>query len=283
VTDTEDHDPALDRTVGAPAAEPEPEPPAAESELEAEPSEAEAELEAEPSEAEAEGDAEPPEAEGARRLQGLTAALANLDDDSIARGVATMREQSRQEVAQQLNVSKATMRLGSALAPLLRRKVLTASSTRQLSVAFALVEDTNDSTIAALGDTHEDPSRDDLLEALPGVIDRHGLPLVTLMLAAYASSDARCQAVMGDILDTDERFVLPEPPEEVGSDEVETPAITIFHRSADDPEQVEKRAQRKAAKAAKREAQAHSKDAAAAAQAARREAQHRAKHQRTAK
>jgi hypothetical protein len=257
VSDEEQHDPDPP-DAGASVTEPEPEP------------------EAVP--------AEPPDgAEGARRLQGLTAALAILDDDSIARGVATMREQSRLEVAQQLNLSKATMRLGSTLPPLLRRKVLTAPSARQLSVAFALVEETNDTTIAALGDAHDDPSREDLLAALPGVIDRHGMPLVTLLLAAYAASDARCQAVMGQILDTDERFALPDPPEVEPSDDAEAPAITIYHRSADDPEQVEKRAQRKAAKAAKREAEAQSKDATAAAHAARREAQHRAKQQRTAK
>jgi hypothetical protein len=273
VSDEDEHEPPVDPpgdgVADASETGPDPQPEAAGLEPEGAPTEpVEEELE---------------EEEGARRLQGLAAALALLDDDSIARGVATMREQSRLEVAQQLNVSKATMRLGSALAPLLRRKVLTAPSPRQLSVAFALVEETNDTTIAALGDAHDDPSREDLLDALPGVIEQHGLPLVTLMLAAYAASDARCQAVMGEILDSDARFLLPDPPELEATDDAEAPAITIYHRSADDPEQVEKRAQRKAAKAAKREAEAQSKDAAAAAHAARREAQHRAKQQRTAK
>jgi hypothetical protein len=224
---------------------------------------------------------ETPEEEGARRLKTLTAALANLDDDSIARGVATMREQSRLEVAQQLNLSKATIRLGDALVPLLRRKVLTVSSQRQLSVAFALVEETNDATIAALGDNSEDPSRDDLLAALPGVIEEHGLPLVTLMLAAYASSDARCQAVMGSIVDTDDRFALPDPHELPRADDGAAPVVTTFTRNADDPAQLEKRAQRKAAKAAKREAEAQRRDAEAAAQSSRRRAQHQAKQHRS--
>jgi hypothetical protein len=243
--------------------------------------------EAEPTEAEAEAEStridETPEQEGARRLKTLTAALANLDDDSIARGVATMREQSRLEVAQQLKLSKATIRLGDALVPLLRRKVLTVSSQRQLSVAFALVEETNDATIAALGDNSEDPSREELLAALPGVIEAQGLPLVTLMLAAYAASDARCQRVMGSILDTDDRFALPDPPELPPENDVAPPLIRTFTRNADDPVQLEKRAQRKAAKAAKREAEAQRRDAEAAAQSARRKAQHEAKQHRSSK
>jgi hypothetical protein len=252
-------------------------------ETEAEPESTSADVQADEAELEQDAPAAPtetPEEEGARRLMTLAAALANLDDDSIARGVATMREQSRIEVAQQLNLSKATIRLGSALVPLFRRKVLSVGSQRQLSIAFALVEETNDATIAALGDNHEDPSRDDLLAILPQVIDEHGLPLVTLMLAAYASSDARCQAVMGEIIDTDERFVLPDPPPVEGLTG-EPAGITIQHRDTKDPEQVEKRTQRKAAKAAKREAEQQRRAADAAAHAARREAQHRAKQQRT--
>ena len=64
-----------------------------------------------------------------------------------------MREQSRLEVAEQLNLSKATMHLGDALAPLLRRKILAAPSPRQLAIAFALTEECNEEPIAALGRT----------------------------------------------------------------------------------------------------------------------------------
>ncbi len=188
---------------------------------------------AEPEAPEPEPEAEAPEPEsaedqGERRLRDLAAALAELDDVSISRGVATMREESRSEVAQALQMSKASMHLGEALAPLLRRKVLTVPPPRQLSVAFALAEEVNDEAIALLGDNSEDPSRAELDAAMPPLIESQGLPIVRLMVAAYAASDARCQAVMGELLDDDERFVLPDPPapEDLQPDEVAT--ITTF-------------------------------------------------------
>jgi hypothetical protein len=228
---------------------------------------------------------EQPDEDGAQRepseaqLRRLTAALANLDDASLRRGFATMREQSRLEVAQQLNLSKATLHLGDALAPLARRKILAANSGRQLAVAFALVEETNERTIAALGDRSEDPSREDMLEVLPAIIEAQGLPLVTLLLASYAASDAQCQAVCDGLLDDDERFALGDPPE-IDDDDTAAVGIVTLTRDADDPSQVAKRAQRKQAKAAKRAAEAARRDARAHAQTARKTAQHRAKQQR---
>ena len=65
-------------------------------------------------------------AEAEAHLGRLAAALANLDDDSLRRGLASMREQTRLEVAQHLNLSRATMHLGDALVPLVRRKIATA-------------------------------------------------------------------------------------------------------------------------------------------------------------
>ncbi|MGH8976591.1 MAG: hypothetical protein ACRDV7_00845 [Acidimicrobiia bacterium] len=206
----------------------------------------------------------------------LRAALANLDDASLRRGLATMREQSRLEVAEHLHLSKATMHLGDSLAPLARRKILTASRGRQLAVAFALAEQTNEATIAALGNSSDDPTRDDMVEALPGVIDQQGLPLVTLLLASYAASDAKSQAVCEALLEDDERFALPDPPE-IDDEAEATTAIVTFTRDVDNPAQVEKRAQRKEAKAAKRAADTARREAEATAQAARKRAQHRAK------
>ncbi len=194
-----------------------------------------------------------------------------------------MREQSRIEVAERLQLSKATIRLGDALVPLLRRKVLAATPSRQLSVAFALVEEVNDEAIAALGENSEDPSRADMDAVLPGLIESQGMPTVALMVAAYACSDAQCQGVMGEILDTDARFVLPDPPPPEVIDEVEVVGVTTITRIGDDPAQAEKREQRKAAKAAKREAELRKQEAATAAQAARREAQHRANQHRSPK
>src|SRR3954453_1787690 len=113
----------------------------------------------------------------------MTDALAALDDAALRHALGGISEKSRGEVAGQLNLPRATMHLGDALVPLVRRKLRGASPERQLQVVFALVERVNDSTVAALGDRSEDPSRDDMLEVLPPILEQHGAPLVTALLA----------------------------------------------------------------------------------------------------
>jgi hypothetical protein len=205
----------------------------------------------------------------------LAAALAALDDDALRQAVGAMSEQSRTELAGTLQMPRATMHLGNALPPLLRRKLHAAPLQRQLTAAFALCEAVNDETVHALGERHDDPTRDDMLEVLPTIVEHHGTALVTLMLAAYAASDAQCQAVMADLLDTDERFVIGEAIADSSTD-----GITVTHTAPttqDDKEREARRDERKAAKTARREAQKHERAAQQAAHAARREAQRRAK------
>lgn len=141
----------------------------------------------------------------------LARALAALDDESLRRAVRAMREESRLEVATQLQLPRAAMHLGDALAPLLRRKLRAAPAERRLTVAFALCEQVNEDTIAALGTRHDEPTRADMEEVLPGVLERHGAPLVALMLASYAATDARCRPVFADLLRSDARVAVGDP------------------------------------------------------------------------
>jgi hypothetical protein len=211
-----------------------------------------------------------------RHLERLLGSLLALDDETLRLALATMSETNRAEVGTALQLPKAAMHLGDALVPLVRRKARASSPQRQLSVAFAVSDLVNDTTIAALGDRSDDPSRDDMLEVLPGVIERHGVPLVNVMLAAYAASEAPCAAVFAELLDTDERFVIAPPPP--ADDEAAGPVTAAPVR--DDAAHAEKRAQRKAGKAARREAEARKRAAAATAQAKRKEAQREAKRGR---
>ncbi|MGQ0826504.1 MAG: hypothetical protein ACT4OX_15985 [Actinomycetota bacterium] len=223
-------------------------------------------------------DIDPEEAE--RVLTRLTTALAVLDDDSLRDGLASMRETSRLDVAQQLGLSRASMHLGEALVPLFRRKMVHAPPVRQLAVAFALTEACNDDTVTALDDRHADPSRDDMIEVLPGIIERHGAPMVTLMLAAYGASSAQCQKVFSELVDSDERFALPKDPPALPEAEDEPVGIATLPPKHDHPEQKEKREQRREAKTAKRVAEQARKDALVAAEQARRSALHQAKKRR---
>jgi hypothetical protein len=221
-----------------------------------------------------------PDEDAARHLARLAGALGALDDDDWRTGIAGMSEGSRAEMASHLNLPKAALHLGETLVPLVRRKALAAHPARQLSVAFSVTERVNGATIKALGARHEDPSHEDMLEVLPGLLGGHSPRLVTLMLASYAASDAPCQAVFAGLLDTDERFAVPPPPDLSELDEAGAaiPRLTTTPTAArDGGEQAAKREQRKAAKEAKRAAEAARRAAREAAEAKRKEARRAAK------
>jgi hypothetical protein len=213
-------------------------------------------------------------------IKRLDIALTTLDDESLRRGLSGITEKQRQELATQLNLPRATIHLGDALAPLVRRKLHALSVDRKHSVATALTNRTNESTVAALGDRSEEPSRADLEEVLPAVIEEHGIELVRLMMASYAVSDAPVRPVMRELLETDERFALPDAPEAGGdaaADELPSFGLVARSAKADDPERAEVLEKRKANKAERREAAARERKARQAAQASRREALHAAK------
>jgi hypothetical protein len=184
-----------------------------------------------------------------------------------------MSEKSRLEVAAQLQLPRATMRLGDALIPLVRRKLQTAAPDHQLQVLFALAQHVNDQTIEALGPRSEEPTREDLIEVLPDVIEEHGITLVTLMLVGYAASDALARPVMRELLETDDRFEVGEPiPVEA------KPELGALPAPALDKKELEaKREQRRVAKEAKRAAEVRAREARIAAQEKRRQSVHQAK------
>ncbi len=209
-----------------------------------------------------------------RQLERLGAAIAALDDEALRNAVRELPEPSRVELASTLQLPSATMHLGTALAPLLRRKLRGAAPHRQLTASFALTERVNDDMVRALGARHDDPSRDDVLGVLPDVLERHGAPIVTVLVAAYAASGAVCQAVMADLLETDERLAIGPP---VADGEAAPVVRASAAGAATDAARDARREERKAAKAARRDAQRHQRDAQQAAHAARRNAQRNAK------
>jgi hypothetical protein len=220
-------------------------------------------------------DEEAEEAQAEADVERMAAAIAALDDDALTEGLDGMTEKSRIELAGQLNLPRATMHLGNdALVPLVRRKLRSATPDRKLQAAFAIAERANDTTIAALGDRSADPTKDDLLEVLPGVLEKHNAALVTMLLAGYAASDAPVRPVTRELLDEDERFVIGEPVA------VEAPPSAGEFGPANklsDKELKAKRKQRRAAKDAKRAAAARDKEARTGAEAKRRAAVHDAK------
>jgi hypothetical protein len=214
-------------------------------------------------------------------LKRLDIALVTLGDEPLRQGLAGINEKQRQELATALNLPRATVHLGDGLAPLVRRKLRGLTVDRQHSIASALTQRANDTTVELLGDRSEDPSRADLDEVLPAVIDEYGIELVRLMLASYAISDAPVRAVMRELLESDERFALPDEAPEETATTTDLPSFGLVPRGAKkadaDPERAEIRERRKAAKAERREAALRERAARANAQASRREALHAAK------
>ena len=215
-------------------------------------------------------------------LKRLDIALATLDDESLRRGLSGVTEKQRQELAVSLNLPRATMHLGDALAPLVRRKLRGLTIDRQHAVSTALTQRTNDTTVELLGENSENPTRADLDAVLPAVIEEHGVELVRLMAASYAISDAPCRDVMRELLETDERLALPEGAEDA-SPSTALPNFGLVARPVgkakkDDPERAELLERRKAAKAERRAAAVRARAARAQAQASRREALHASKH-----
>ena len=182
----------------------------------------------------------------------MAQALAALDDDTLRRALADMSEKSRLDVAAQLQLPRATMRLGDALMPLVRRKLQTAGPDHQLQVLFALAQHVNDQTIEALGPRSEDPTRDDLLEVLPAVIEEHGATLVTLMLVGLRRERRGVPA--GDARAARDRRPLRHRP--AGRGRGQARARGRCPRPTLDKAELEaKREQRRAAKEAKRAAE----------------------------
>lgn len=101
--------------------------------------------------------------------------------------------------------------------------------------------------IKGLGDNADNPSTDQLNEVLPGVVERHGVAVTRMMLAATVVGEAPASAIIRDLLKTDELVALPKP--------VEVSIAPLIDTSKRSPEeQAEMKAKRAESKAAKKEA-----------------------------
>jgi hypothetical protein len=116
--------------------------------------------------------------------------------------------------------------------------------------------------IEQLGDRYEHPSTEDLNEVLPGLIERHGIAAVRIMLASTVVGEAVAAPIIRDILKNDEvlklppaesRSVVPQLPTAEPADSAERAALKERRREAKARKQAEAQARREqSAKARKR-------------------------------
>ena len=112
--------------------------------------------------------------------------------------------------------------------------------------------------IERLGDHADNPSSDQLREVLPGIVEDHNVGITRIMLASTVAGDAPAAAIIRDLLKHDKLVALP------AVEEIDTaPTIVSTARRSED-EQTAIREKRKAAKAAKKEAERARKAQAAA-------------------
>jgi hypothetical protein len=100
--------------------------------------------------------------------------------------------------------------------------------------------------IEQLGDHADNPSTEELREVNPGLIERHGVASVRIMLASTVAGEALASAIIRDLLKSDELVALPKV------DEIQiAPLLDTQKRS--DEEQAAIRAKRAEAKQAKKQ------------------------------
>jgi hypothetical protein len=114
------------------------------------------------------------------------------------------------------------------------------------SLAMVLSDHCLADCIEQLGDHADNPSTAQLQEVLPGVAERHGVPITRVMLASTVAGEAPASAIIRDLLKHDDLVKLPPAaPREI------VPAATV---AADpDPEREALLEKRREAKQRKRE------------------------------
>ncbi len=114
------------------------------------------------------------------------------------------------------------------------------------SIALVLTDSCLADCVDQLGEHADHPSTDQLREVLPGVVERHGVGITRLMLAATVAGEAPAAAIIRDLLKHDDLVGLP-PAEERPS----TPLAKAPQEP--DPEREAIKAKRKEAKQRKQE------------------------------
>ena len=77
------------------------------------------------------------------------------------------------------------------------------------SIAMVLTDAALADCIKELGDNADNPSSDQLRAVLPGIVERHGLPITRAMLASTVAGEAQAATIIRDLLKHDDVLKLP--------------------------------------------------------------------------
>jgi hypothetical protein len=135
----------------------------------------------------------------------LDRAFAAATDDEIQAMIDALPDDHRSEVARLSGV-------GFTEEPVATLRAA-ASRGRMNGTAEALATVLTDAALAdcieQLGDASDLPSPEQFLEVTPGLIERHGVAAVRLMMAATIAGEAPARVMLTDLLKHDETLALP--------------------------------------------------------------------------
>ncbi len=100
------------------------------------------------------------------------------------------------------------------------------------SAALVLTDVCLADCIEQLGDHADHPSSEQLREVLPGLVERHGVGMVRLMLASTVAGEAPASAIIRDLLKHDDMVKLPPAEPRPISPIVQTPKVSDEERAA---------------------------------------------------
>jgi hypothetical protein len=165
----------------------------------------------------------------------LAALMAALPEDHVAatKRIAGLRDDDESSPAEVVEAVRDAARKGRVNGDLQRLGVVLSDA--------CLAECINE-----LGDAADFPTEDDLQKVIPGLVDKHGVGVVRLMLASTVVGEAPASATIVAMLKSDETVKLP-PAED-------KPLAPLLPKKEDDDERLALKAQRKERKAAEQAA-----------------------------
>jgi hypothetical protein len=182
------------------------------------------------------------------RLQSLglvDRALAATSDEELEALVAGLGDDHREAVERLVDGTEPSeIRAGAAKGRL--------NGTME-SLVMVLTDACLADCIEQLGDHADNPSTDQLTEVLPGLAERHGVPVTRLMLASTVAGEAPASAIIRDLLKNDELVKLPPAEPKPVTPITQTPAVDDDERKALKAKRREMKERRQAEARARRE------------------------------
>lgn len=189
------------------------------------------------------------------RLQALgllDRAFANASDDDLVAAIDALGEDHREALDELVGGDADPDSIRSAIA---KGRI---DGTME-SIALVLTDACLADCIEELGPAADRPSTDQLRDVLPGLVERHGLPITQVMLASTVAGEAPASPVIRDLLKHDDLVKLPPAEPKQSGPILQKAAVDDAERDAVKAKRKEMRKQKQEAARARREQAARAK------------------------